>query len=659
MGAGGKVSVYLVQQGVWDMPLESMPLASGYLKAMALQDPHVREAVDIKIYNYRGGDTITAIAAETFADGAPDVLACSVLGWNYRAFCSLAETFKQLNPDGWAIFGGTHVANQAQRLFRIAPEVDVVVNGEGESTFVELLKAYLAGVSRHQLAEVAGISYQGPDGGALTTMERERISDLDIVPSPVLSGAIELTNDAGQFRYDVALMETNRGCPYKCAFCYWGGAIGQRVRAFSRERLRHELELFASLKVHTICLCDANFGLLKIDEEFVDDVIEIRERTGYPKALESSWAKNKSKIFYSIVRKMKDAGLRSSFTLALQTLDDTTLSMMNRKNMKVNEWEDLVAWLNAEELECYAELIWGAPGETVESFLRGYDRLSRYVSRIAVYPILILPNTDYSEKRREYGIVSVRGDHDDFEYVLAHNTMSLADNKRMQRFLFWSRVLGDAAILRYSWPALRVLGGMSQSQVMQNMDAWILRTDDPAAALLRETVTQATDAPGRAIDYLYRDPDAKDLMRRWWDESVRPELPAEHQEVLSEIFRYDLLTQPVCRPEDGTLPAGITTVSVGSDEHFLRAGVPMRYDVPSIVARLRAGETPDIEPMPMRIDLYYRIGVETFITTTNSEEIVHFMGRTKDDFFGVEAALAPVSADGPYTALLRSTGGCG
>ena len=46
---------------------------------------------------------------------------------------------------------------------------------------------------------------------------------------------------------------------------------------------------------------------------------------------------------------------------------------MNRRNMRLNDWHDLVDWLTTEGLECYAELIWGTPGESVESFLSGYD----------------------------------------------------------------------------------------------------------------------------------------------------------------------------------------------------------------------------------------------------------------------------------------------
>jgi radical SAM superfamily enzyme YgiQ (UPF0313 family) len=660
------INVALVQQGVWDMPLESMPLASGYIKAMALSDDVIRSQANIAISNFRGGVTYADMANRLFERDVPDVLAFSVLGWNYRAFGSLAATFKQLNPDGWVVFGGTHVAGQADRTFRMFPEVDVVVNGEGELIFRDLLRARLGGATRSDLAEVSGISYTAPDGTIRTTEPRERIEDLDIIPSPFLTGAIDLTDTAGNFRYDVALLETNRGCPYKCAFCYWGGAVGQRVRAFSRERLRAELELFASLKVHTIVACDANFGLLGIDKEFVDDLIRIRNQYGYPRALETSWAKNKSKIFYDIVSTMKDAGMRSSFTLALQTLSDDALKAMNRRNMKVNEWEDLADWLDQHGLDSYAELIWGAPGETTESFMRGYDQLARRVSRIAVYPMLLLPNTDYVEKKEEYGIVSVRGDTDDFEYVLAHHTMTFAENQQMQRFLFWARVVAENAVLRHVWVALRKLANITQSQLLLNLDSWVGQTDDPAAAPLRDAQAHAvgsTSGFGTAITYLYTSANAKPLLMRWWAEAVRPLVGAQTLAVLDEIFRYDLITQPICESEPGMPAESLPAEQVRGETYYLRAGVRLDYDVPHIIEALHKGVTPNLEATPTVLDLYYRSGATNAVTSTNHEIVVHYMGMTRDQILAAAAASDQVSgadeAGDRVVSLLGDRGGCG
>jgi hypothetical protein len=131
------LAVRLVQQGVWDTPLESMPLAAGYMRATAEADPRIKDQTDLQILNFKGGDTLPRMAYRLFAEEIPDVLAFSVLGWNIAAFGALSETFKRLNPAGWVIFGGTHVAQQAERVFRLHPNVDIVVNGEGEFTFCD------------------------------------------------------------------------------------------------------------------------------------------------------------------------------------------------------------------------------------------------------------------------------------------------------------------------------------------------------------------------------------------------------------------------------------------------------------------------------------------------------------------------------------------
>ena len=91
MSSPGPLKVGLVQQGVWDMPLESMPLACGYLKAMAMADPALRSCASIEIHNFRGGVTHVQMAGELFRDGAPEVLGFSVFGWSFRAFGALAE----------------------------------------------------------------------------------------------------------------------------------------------------------------------------------------------------------------------------------------------------------------------------------------------------------------------------------------------------------------------------------------------------------------------------------------------------------------------------------------------------------------------------------------------------------------------------------------
>ncbi|MDQ1744500.1 MAG: radical C-methyltransferase [Pseudonocardiales bacterium] len=607
------------------MSLESMPLAIGYLKAAIDADEILAAECETVIVNFRGATSIGSAIAAVFGTAVPDVLAISVFGWNFREALVLSETFKQLNPAGLVVLGGTHVANQSERVFRLCPEVDVIVNGEGEQTLPELLHAWLAGeFPESRGATIAGISFRQPDGTAVTTKARPGILDLSTIVSPFLSGAIPMEDAAGRFRYDVAIMETNRGCPYHCAFCYWGGAIGQKFRNFPRERLLAELEIFAHYQVHSIILCDSNFGMQGADEQFLEDVIKLRERTGYPRSIESSWTKNKSETFYRIVRRMKAAGLHTSFTIALQTLDDAALRGMNRRNMKLNDWQALAQWLAAEGLDSYAEILWGAPGETTESFLRGYDELSLHVPRIATYPLMLLPNTEYSDRRQEFGLVTTRGQSDDFEYVLASNTMTFDENLAMQGFLLWARAGAENSFFRHIWRPLLSYAGLTQSQVLFSLARWFDRCADPAALALRSPTTiLEPSAVSAAVRVLFLEPRIRQLLADWWAEEIQPLVPPEHRAVVDEVFRFDVMTLPVISSE-------VAPEEVQDENGMLvyRRSEPFDLDVPALVAALRAD--PPVEPpapSPTLFDFSWRLGLEAYID--NHEEALQYMGRVE------------------------------
>ncbi len=616
------------------MPKESMPLGVGYIKAAALVDDVIRSEVDLRIFNFTGGDSTIGIAQSLFRQPVPDIIGFSVWGWNYRQFGHLAETYKGLLPEGWVIFGGNHVANQGERVLREYPHVDVVVNAEGEFIFQDLLHAFLGGRTVHELEEVPGITFRLPDGALCTTPSPPRIQNLDSIPSPFLTGAIPLVDGSGEFRYDVALMETNRGCPYQCAFCYWGGAVGQKVRAFSRERLAEELEVFAYHKVHTIVLCDANFGMLPQDAQFVDDVIRVRNRYGYPRALESSWAKNKSKVFYDIVHRIKRAGLQSSFNLALQTLNDSALQQMGRRNMRLNEWEDLVRWLKGEGLECYAELIWGAPGETIESFLEGYDRLARHMTRICTYHMLLLPNTEYVRSKGEFGFVTVRGDDDDFEYVLGHNTMTVSDNVEMQRFLLWARATAEHFVFRHIWAPLRELAGMTQSAVVTSLSDWFEASEHPGAvelSALRRRLGMQPSALPTFLRRLLSNRQLDELFESWWREAVVPRLPHAYADFLTEVFRYDCTTRPIFDdPQtNGAVVPDLELVELDGETYYRRPSVRFAYDVPGMLRAISLGQRPSPVEEPTELTFYYKTGFHQYYA--NHEEAAYFPGRTIDE----------------------------
>lgn len=619
----GELRVALVQQGYWHMALESLPLACGYLKAAAMADPRLEGEVDIEIHSFDGSRSSLEMAADLLLDGPPDVLAFSVTAWNYHSLGAVAETYRQMRPEGLVIWGGNHVAHQGARVFRLYPDVDIVVDGEGELVFADLLAAHLEGRSPRELDDIGGITFRREDREVVETQQRERIYDLDQVPSPFLSGAIPLAAADGSFRYEAALMETNRGCPYHCAFCYWGGAINQKVRSFSRERLREEVEMIASLKVETLALCDANFGMLPADVDFVSDLIDIKRRYGYPKALESSWAKNKSDVFYEVVNRLYEGGLRTTFTFSLQSLDEEVLRDAGRRNMPINRWVELANWLDEKGVVCNAELIWGMPGETPESFLKGYDELAERVSQISVYPLMLMPNTDYWNRREEFGFVATRGDQNDFEFPIAHNTMSVRDNQQMQRFMFGARVLAEASFFHQIFRALKVLADLPQSLVLLSIADYFDASDHPDAAFLRWEGSRVVDgdAVSAALRNLYGSPEIPGLFEQWWEERIEPTVPVERRRLAREVLRYDQLTRQIYDIEDVSLPVTV----VDGVEVYVREAVEFDFDMPQVIADIRTGSTPSVEPSPTVFDIHLQTGFNEHVDS--HDVVIGYVGR--------------------------------
>jgi hypothetical protein len=312
---------------------------------------------------------------------------------------------------------------------------------------------------------------------------------------------------------------------------------------------------------------------------------------------------------------MKQNGLHSSFNLALQSLDEPVLEAMGRKNMRINDWEELAGWLQAEGLDLYAELIWGCPGETVEGFLEGYDRLARHVTRIAVYPHLIMPNTHYSKDRERHGLVTWRPAEHDFELVLAHRTMSINDNRQMHRFLFWARVIPEHLYFRDIWQPLRELAGVTQSQVLLSIDRWIDAQDtDPLAVELRDIrdrAVRALEVSSRhvedALQCLYGRSTAPEMLMRWWREYMIPNVSTPFVGFFDELLKFDLLTLPIYAAANSSAGT-LRQETVEGETVYFRQAMPFGYDVMNIIDTLRRGGQPRMVPQPVSYDITYRLG---------------------------------------------------
>ena len=147
-----------------------------------------------------------------------DIVAISVSSWNFKVSMEIARRHKERHPQALILLGGPHIPGNAEPLLRTYPWVDLVCHGEGEIPFLKILEAW----PERQWDDIPSVSYFEEDQ-CVTRPDESRITDLDTVPSPYLAGTFEplLREDRGHKW--LALWETNRGCPFSCSYCDWGG----------------------------------------------------------------------------------------------------------------------------------------------------------------------------------------------------------------------------------------------------------------------------------------------------------------------------------------------------------------------------------------------------------------------------------------------------
>lgn len=326
----------------------------------------------------------------------PYLVAFSTYVWNMEYNKALAMKIKEVFPDCHILFGGHNVRNDSSEMLDECPYIDFLVHNEGEIPFKNLL---LALKNKTPLSEVGNLSYRDENGVSQKT-KNIIVKDADSFPSPYLSGIFdELVKDEN-YSFS-AVLETNRGCPFDCAFCDWGGSYKKHVQLFSMERIKAEILWLAENKIEYCFCADANFGILPRDKEITDFFIETKKKYGYPQKLRVNYTKNSDETVFEINKKLDDSNMSKGATLSFQSLDEKVLENIGRKNMTLDTFRYLISLYNKENIPTYSEIILGLPGETYESFCDGLGKLleSGQHSSIQIFTFELLMNcrlgTDY------------------------------------------------------------------------------------------------------------------------------------------------------------------------------------------------------------------------------------------------------------------------
>jgi radical SAM superfamily enzyme YgiQ (UPF0313 family) len=330
-----------------------------------------------------------------------DVAGFSAYVWNENLSLAVARRLKELSPETLVVFGGPQVPDRAEAWLRANPFVDIACRGEGEATFTRILD----GVERE---EIPGISFLTGDGEFRTAAPAPRIADLSLIPSPYLEGAFAPLMEAYPDVHWVVMWETNRGCPFSCAFCDWGSATQSKVFRFELERLLAEIDWIAENEVEFVFCCDANFGMLPRDLDLARAVVETKRSRGYPAMLSVQNTKNALERAYEVQTLLASEMNSLGVTIALQSTSPVTLEAIRRQNISSEAFAELQRRFARDGVYTYTDLIVGLPGETYEAFASGISDVieNGQHNHIQFHDCSVLPNAEMGapEYLERYGV---------------------------------------------------------------------------------------------------------------------------------------------------------------------------------------------------------------------------------------------------------------
>lgn len=370
------------------------PYAVGVLSSYALQFEDVKEKYELAGIIFKE-DTEEQVMS-SIVD--PAIVGFSNYFWNYEYNLAQAKNIKEKYPECVIIFGGHQVARDSDFLHKYS-FIDILIFGEGEIPFTRILRALDKGEG---LEKIPNISFRNENGEIIKT--EDKAEGVENYPSPYLTGIFDKLLNVPEGMEFNAQLETNRGCPYHCSFCDWCD-YDLPMRQFPMERVKKDLEWISEHRI-SYCMCvDSNFGLFPRDEEIAEFAVSLKKKNGFPDKFGACFAKNKTERIFTINKMFNDVGMSKGVSLAFQSMSETVLENISRKNMNKDKLSEQLELYHKAGIPTYTELILGLPGETLQSFSEGICELlergqhdSINVFRCEVYPNSTLSNKDYMKK---------------------------------------------------------------------------------------------------------------------------------------------------------------------------------------------------------------------------------------------------------------------
>ena len=337
--------------------------------------------VGIEIAEYTINQNTENILADIYRH-RPDIAAFSCYIWNWNTIQELLPELPKLLPDTKLWLGGPEVSFHAEKILAQYTQLTGIMVGEGEETFTQLVRFYHA--PKGQLQDIPGLVL--PQG---RTQPRE-LTDMSKLPF--------LYEDLGKFQNRIIYYESQRGCPFRCAYCL--SAIDKSVRLRDIETVKKELQYFLDHKVSQVKFIDRTFNcnaahalaiwryLLENDNGVTNFHFEIAADLMTEEELE-------------VLKQMRPGLIQ--LEIGVQSTNEQTLHAINRY-MSLEHLRQVVDKIHSfHNIHQHLDLI---AGLDYDSFVTSFnDVYSMRPQQLQLGFLKVLKGSPIEEKAEEYGIV--------------------------------------------------------------------------------------------------------------------------------------------------------------------------------------------------------------------------------------------------------------
>lgn len=297
----------------------------------------------------------------------------------------IAAIIKKILNNTPVVYGGVHASFTAEDTLKNVPDIDYIIKGEGEFSFLKFCDIYFDR-SNEDIRNIPGLCFR--ENGKIIQNKPQRIENLDELPMPErfydeisYSLSMEFTNQEADF------LVTSRGCPVTCTFCSASTMFPGGIRFRSIENIEKEVHhILKHKKVSAIKLFDSTFTANKEHTLAFCKIIkkynllwecELRVDT----------------VDFETLKAMKDAGCYY-VDIGVETVNDDLLRKIGKK-ITVAQIRQVLEWCNQIGIKTKVFFIFGLLDQSYKScnlelnFMKQQrDKIDHYATTIGVrvYP---------------------------------------------------------------------------------------------------------------------------------------------------------------------------------------------------------------------------------------------------------------------------------